>query len=209
MKKSEHLENTRTRIVAAYPSHLRSDVEAVLIRIPMSRYEPSESNIGCVIVGGEELYIPYRVYFPELNENEVLSLSEIQSAIAVALYTRHYDGLVREKFVKQLVNYSHSWVPPFVLCLIGEYVYEIIELLANICEGSLKSLYYKQFIQENLSFNTLLCQKTVSYWNCYFRSQIPNFSDYCGYKLLKDLGIWQTNVAPRLIKHYSVAPVAP
>jgi hypothetical protein len=197
--KQNHSEATRTRIVGAFPSGLTSDVEAVLNAIPVAKHEPSKSDIGVITVEGECLHIPSRIYFPEPAQEFLSELSKQQRVILACLYTRHHDGFVREKWLKQIINAEEKWTVPFVLQFTGEYIIEIIKFLSDNVE-SLKREHYSNFIKANSDFTIKTSQRILSYWECYFRGVSPVFINYCGYKTANEIGLWNCKVASRLIK---------
>jgi hypothetical protein len=191
-----HTENTVTRILGAYPSRLRADVEATLRVIAPSATEPSRDDIGPIIVGGETLRIPYRVYFTEPNASSALKLSPLQQALLATLFTRHHHGVLRERWIARILDHDAEWVPPFVLQLLGEYVIQIIRNLAEN-EASLKTERYMIFIQENPRFASLTSRRILSYWNCYFRGFAPRYKDHVGYLLAQNIGLWTNDSAKK------------
>ena len=197
--KPKHSEATRIRIVGGFPSSLASDVEALLNVIPVAKHEPSKRDIGVITVEGERLHIPSRIYFPEPAQAFLFRLSKQQRVILACLYTRHHDGFVREKWLKQIINAEEKWTVPFVLQLTGEYIIEIIKFLSENVE-SLKREHYADFIKANSDFDIKTSQRILSYWECYFRGVSPVFINYCGYKTAKEIGLWNCKVASRLIK---------
>ena len=195
----KHSDRTISRIVSAYPSALSEEVKNALNVVPSAKLEPTESDIGQVRVADEMLHIPSRVYFPEPDRHALARLSPVQKPLIAALYTRHHDGFVRERWVKELINTSTEWVPPFVIQLIGEYVIEIIWLLSSRREA-LKHEHYFRFIQGCSELADLTCRRIVSYWECYFRHMTRHFSDHIAYQLAADIGLWRRDIAPRLEK---------
>jgi hypothetical protein len=186
--------------MGAYPSRLNADVREVLNLVPMTKLSPSDHDIGPLRVAGEALHIPFRVYFPEPDYAALDGLSETQKTILSALYTRHHNGFIRERRVLEIVASPATWVVPFVLQLIGEYVIEIIRQLADRRE-QLQYARYACFIDENPEFVALTCRRVVSYWECYFRESTPVFSEHVAYRLAKDIGLWRKSIAPRLEEH--------
>jgi hypothetical protein len=53
----------------AFPRHLSTDVRAVLEVLPAPSHPTSPRTIGPVVVAGEHLEIPARVYFAEDDDN--------------------------------------------------------------------------------------------------------------------------------------------
>ncbi len=193
---------TITSLVAAYPAYLAEDVKTALAIVPLSKHEP-HINIEPVKFGGELFYIPSRVYFPEPLLQTFDVLSNTQKTIIATLYTTHHDGFVRERWVEKIIGEPHIWVAPYVLQLLGEYVLEIMNVLARRID-ELKEDHYQKFIQENPDFCVMTCRQIVSYWDCYFRrSSSPRFTDHVGYRVAKEIGLWQKDIAPRLTRDRS------
>jgi len=198
-KSKQHSDKTIASLVAAYPAVLGQDVKIALAVVPIAEHEP-HSAIEPVKISGELIHIPSRVYFPEPSMQILDDLSEIQKTIISTLYTRHHDGFVRERWVERVIGDPTAWVAPYVLQLLGEYVIEIMNLLARRID-ELKEDRYQHFIRENPDFCFLTCRRIVSYWACYFRRwSSPHFTDHVGYKVAKEIGLWQDDIAPRLTK---------
>jgi len=185
-------EQVRTRLLRAYPSQLRQEVEEVLQIIPAD--ERTVGDLSPVKVKNETLYIPMRVYFEDINEVAIPNLTPKQKAIMGSLYTRHHNGFVREKWLRQIIEMEEYWLPAFVLQLMGEYVLEIISVLAEN-ESALKKEPYSRFIQENLEFDFCTTQRILSYWNVYYRWRTPHYKDHLPYKLAKNIGLWRLKPA--------------
>lgn len=195
-----HSDSTIARLVAAYPAGLAADVKIALGIIPIAEHEPI-IEIEPVKLVGELIRIPSRVYYPEPPIQILDGLSNTQKTVVATLYTRHHNGFVRERWVEKIIGDPATWVAPFVLQLLGEYVIEIMNVLAKRSE-ELKERRYQQFIQENPDFCLMTCRRIVSYWECYFRRwSAPRFTDHIGYKVAKEIGLWQEHVAPRLTRN--------
>ncbi|WP_170092294.1 hypothetical protein [Mycobacteroides abscessus] len=186
------------RLLAAFPESIRADVSAALALMPTtSRVMPNGSklsphSIGSnrrqyhLTVGGEAVDIPYRIYH-DSPDPDVPETHPTQRTILGCLYTRHYDGFVRQQWLRTILDAEHPWVAPFVIQLLGEYVPEIVDDI----DGALRARHaepYERFITENPQFHTLIRQRAISYWNVYSRSRYPRLCDYPGYSLLASLG---------------------
>jgi len=178
------------RLLSAFPDSLSDEVNAILVLITTTHYPLSPDNICTVVISGEQIHIPYRIYFPEPDEILLNSLNDIELTILACIYSRHHDGLVRLKYLNRLLTVNDAWVAPFVLQLTGEYVIEIIETVFQNIELLPLELYAK-FIAENQPFIDVLKQKIISYWNCYFLYRAFYFKDYVGFKLADKLGMWK------------------
>ncbi|KUN83743.1 hypothetical protein [Streptomyces griseoruber] len=173
--------------VAAFPHQLANDVRAVLAVMPEARSHPSPFS---VYVDDEAVAIPYRIYQDELPVDVVRSLSGVQQAILHCLYSRHSDGLVRQRHLEQIASSDEPWVVPFVVQLVGEYVLEILESIQHglsdlPSKRSAQRLAYGDFIARNPGFFARTERRVVSYWSCYYRWKFPVFGTYPGCHLLE------------------------
>jgi hypothetical protein len=108
------------------------------------------------------------------------------------LYSRHGDGMVRQRHLGQIIRAGEPWVVPFVVQLVGEYVLEILEAIRRdvpdlAAPGSAQRLLYGEFVARNLSFFARTERRVVSYWSCYHRHQYPAFGASPGCPLLTSL----------------------
>ncbi|MFG3716293.1 hypothetical protein ACGF8D_00610 [Streptomyces massasporeus] len=175
-------------LVAAFPHQLANDVRAVLAVMPEARIAPASPFSVCV--GDEAVAIPYRIYQDELPVDVVCSLATVQQAILHCLYSRHCDGLVRQRHLEQIVSSDELWVVPFVVQLAGEYVLEILESIQHglsdlPTKRSTQRLAFGDFIARNPGFFARTERRVVSYWSCYYRRKFPVFDTYPGCHLLE------------------------
>nr|WP_202451831.1 hypothetical protein [Streptomyces sp. SID4948] len=174
-------------LIAAFPADFAGDVENVLAVMPASRRGPV--NPFSVVVEGQEVSIPGRLYHDEPPADVVASLSPRQRQLLHCLYSRHCDGRVRQRHLAKFVGSVDPWVLPHVVQLAGEYVVEILiaiidELRDLAAPGNPGHLAYGQLIVENPLFFARTQRRVVSYWNCYYRSAWASFRDYPGCALL-------------------------
>jgi len=143
-----------------------------------------------VEVQGEEVAIPYRIYSEEPSADLQRPLTPTQQVILHCLYTRHNDGLVRQRHLEQVVASDEPWVVPFVMQLAGEYVLEILEAISRglpglFTLGSTQRRLYGEFIARNPAFFARTERRVVSYWSCYYRWKYGMFGMYPGSVLLE------------------------
>lgn len=117
---------TTLRFRQAFPLVTKDEVEVALACVPLTELPPSIDDIGPVVINGEKLRIPFRFYSSEPDKSCLQILTDRQKLLLNAIYTRHSNGFVREQQVKPLLLADESWIPPFVIQLLGEYVLEII-----------------------------------------------------------------------------------
>jgi hypothetical protein len=175
-------------LVAAFPHQLANDVRAVLAVMPEARI--ASASPFSVYVGDEAVAIPYRIYQDELPVDVVCSLTVLQQAILHCLYSRHCDGLVRQRHLERIASSDELWVVPFVVQLAGEYVLDILESIQHglsdlPSKRSTQRLAYGDLIARNPGFFARTERRVVSYWSCYYRWEFPVFGTYPGCHLLE------------------------
>ena len=110
---------------------------------------------GDITVSGERLTIPYRHY------DQVSSAAITDDPVLAAWMTRGHDGRVREEALRALLAHPHEeWHPPFVIQLLGEYVIEICDVIAEFLTDRLPRepdavLTYRSFWRANPRFVAL------------------------------------------------------
>ncbi|QDY77360.1 hypothetical protein [Streptomyces qinzhouensis] len=170
-------------LAAAFPSHLAESVARVHALMPEASGPPSESF--SVVVRGETLAIPYRIYHPEPDPAAERALPRTERTVLDCLYSRHHNGRVRERRISGVLTADEPWAVPFVVRLLGEYVVEIVaairrELPGPTASQAARRALYGEFIAANPDFRARTEQQMVSYWACYYRHEYPAFADYPG-----------------------------
>jgi hypothetical protein len=113
-------------LATAFPAELRKHALAALEAFPEPELPPSRKF--SVRLGSQTVDIPYRIYnSPGLIVTH--RLTDLEMNLADCLLTRHHNGFVRQQHLGRIIHLRHSWIPPFVLQLLGEYVVEIIEVI--------------------------------------------------------------------------------
>ncbi len=137
-----------------------------------------------VVAGNETLRIPYRVHYSENTLNQPRN-SHLQYEILNCLYSRHGDGYIRERCLKNIIASPNPWVVPYVVQLVGEYVVEILAVI-NQNLNILNQDVYSTFLRENKAFYELTKCRVISYWDCYYRWEYyRNRDDYPGFRIIK------------------------
>ena len=137
-----------------------------------------------VRIAGEELSAPYRVYYaPVILRSTIARTTGEEQTLALCLGTRHSDGFVREECLRKLVNKGRPWVAPFIVQLVGEYVIEIVQLIASALP-SMSHEIYGAFVRQNRAFMATTRRRVVSYWACYHRQRYPQLVAYPGLQAL-------------------------
>jgi hypothetical protein len=170
----------------AFPKSVAERVAAASAEIPASDLDPAGDFV--VSVEGELLRIPYRIYNAEPS-TQAVRLNGESAHVLACLYTRHHDGHVRQRHLREIVELTQPWIAPYVVQLIGEYVVEILIDIRNRLtgldtEGAPQRVQYGAFVAENPEYMDLIAQRMISYWNCYYRHEYPKLSDYPGHQLV-------------------------
>ena len=163
----------RHLISQAFPSYLIQEATA-LADFLLKREACFHEMVGQerVVLSGESLVIPKRVYFGKYNPKSLTSREEL---MLYCLYLSHHNGYFREHFVL-----------PYVALLLGDYVYEILEVLAKNLPKEMKGRL-KSFLAENPQLKRRIESRIVSYWDCYYKGASPDLKQYIGYQLFKNI----------------------
>lgn len=194
--KKENYTEYKDRLLKAFPKTLKSDVEVVLNILPFSNNDVMltggqihrvdnliHESVLTVQLDNEQLVIPYRLYFNEPNIEKENKLSDIQKTILNCIYLRHHDGYLRQRRIENLIDKDENWVIPFTLQLLGEYVFEILQVLdKHINVKTIDS--YERFALENPKYWQQTESRMISYWNEYYRRQFPKLKDYLGRQIV-------------------------
>ena len=184
-----HSQQTIERVESAFPSSLSDDIRAVLEIVPKTEDPSTSHDTIDVTVQGERVHIPYRVYFPEPAAEAVAELTGQQRLVLAAIFTRHSDGFVRERWLRAIGPSVQVWVPPFVVQLLGEYVSEIASAVEDVIPAGLGS--YHAFVNANHDYCRVVSARMINYWALYYRRQMPSFDDYPAYRAGRQLGVWR------------------
>lgn len=170
-------------LVAAFPSSL----QPAALRLSHALRWPSPFPLPQgfhVQVQGENLCIPYRVYGPnETLQATIEAVGGEDRLLALCWGTRHHDGHIREACLRRLITNLPSWAAVFVVQLLGEYVDEIVELIAEAMDDGLVETL-AAFAQENPQFLALTRRRARSYWDCYHRRRFPCWQAYPALQVL-------------------------
>ncbi|WP_346116299.1 hypothetical protein [Micromonospora coerulea] len=177
-------------LIDAVPSAQYDDAVAVAALLPRTRFRPALPF--AVSVDGENLAIPYRVYGPELQADDLSALPSTQQIIMHCLYTRHHDGRTRQRHLRSIIAETHPWVAPFVVQLVGEYVAAIlVDIRDGLVEvdspGTRLHAMYGKFGSANPEFITLTRQRVASYWDCYYRRLWADRAHYPGTTVIESV----------------------
>lgn len=195
-------------LASAFPRELAGDLQAVLAVVPVHRLLPAASF--SVVVQGQQVTIPGRIYNDEPSADTVATLSTRQRQLLHCLYSRHCDGRVRQRHLEKVISSTEPWVVPFVLQSVGEYVLEILVIIREglrdlATPGTHGQLAYGRFILDNPAFFDRSQRRVVSYWNCYYRAAYTDFRSYPGCTLLDLLRSAASDVGGRRLANLTPA----
>jgi hypothetical protein len=187
------------KIQNAFPDKLRTDVRTVISVLPLEKKvllnDGQTVEISAlishktqeVVLDGERLLIPTRIYFNEPYSYEEKTLNELQKVILNCIYLRHHDGHVRQKRLNTLISMNYYFTVPYTFQLLGEYVVEIINDLDDFIDEANIHLF-KRFISENPGYSTLTRNRMISYWNEYYRlGEKKDIRNYVGKRIFERL----------------------
>ena len=176
-------------LVEAFPEQLRSRAGVVLgAFVPQlgSVGSRSPDDVGLIVLNGEPLRIPARIYNAEPNWESVRSWGALEESLVGCLYSRHHDGHVRERALVHIHTPDEPWVIPFIIQLLGEYVLEVVERAASVLARCPQPSVVA-FLRENPVFLNLTTARATSYWNEYYRRRFPIRVEYPGLVVLAGL----------------------
>ncbi|MDY8137459.1 hypothetical protein [Aquimarina sp. 2201CG5-10] len=182
MKRSVNIEDELKRLKNSFPKILENEIENLLLLIKVN----SEHNAHW----GYEFYLknnplemPSRIYWEEHRLMRSYNLSKTARKILACILTRHHNGYIREKYLKQIIDSNEYWTLPYLVQLLGEYVAEILDSVWDNFD-LVNSSHLVEFIQENEIYWHKTKQRIASYWDCYHRYKNLPKEDYVGFKLI-------------------------
>jgi len=173
-------------MLGAFPTELESDIESIFTLVKL-KTELYTNSIFEVSVDGNTLIIPERIYYQNLDENELACLSTTQQQILDCFFTRHHNGYVRQEKLNRIFARGKidTWVIPYLIKLLGEYIVEIIgDIYKNI--DLIDEVGLKNFIKSNQSFILTTEGRIASYWGEYYQRDYKK-EEYVGFKIKKHI----------------------
>ncbi len=137
-----------------------------------------DNLLAVLRVDGAYLRVPCRVYYhADVLWHRIARSDEALGTLALCLGTRHHDGHVREASLRRLLPSRHRWVPAFAISLLGEYVIEVVDVVAQAFD-TLDVGALRDFVHENPAFMATTRRRATSYWNEYHRRRFPDRRGY-------------------------------
>ena len=181
---SEILQVNRQKLLNAFPIDLKQDVEIVADFLIYKNFDIHPTVEQEIILDGQKLIIPGRVYFDNPTDTAGNSLTINQQTILNCIYLRHHNGFVRQQQLEKLIyNVKDYYVIPFVFQLLGEYVMEILEVADKHINDKTINNYLK-FFNENPTYRQQTESRMISYWDVYYRrTKYKNLKEYIGWQI--------------------------
>lgn len=173
-------------ISSAFPKYCVNDVQKVADLL-IYDYNSINSNKQVIMIKSDNIYIPHRIYYKEVDEDNTKHLTNDQLKILYCYFTRHSDGYLRQKYLRKLFELGeiNEWEIPFILLLCGEYVVEILEDVYSNW-GLIDDKLLQDFVDKNPKITTTIEGRIASYYGEYYL-QYANKKNYVGFKIKKEL----------------------
>jgi hypothetical protein len=166
----------------ATPMQLHALAAEIQTRLSSEEMTPPR-GVREVRIDGETFQFPYRTYYAPSRLRQVVdSLDGQARAFGLALCTRHCDGYVREWAATELDPTAYPWARAFAVQLLGEYVVEIARVIEAKVNRS-GTAPYLAFVEENSGFVATTKSRATSYWDCYYRAQYRQLSEFPSYRV--------------------------
>lgn len=148
-------------LLRAFPRSIEPQAAMIIDMLARSALVLSPGDLGPVLVQGERLRIPQRIYLGTRAHLDPDTPS--LRLVANCLLTRHHDGYVRETALRRVIQDDAPWVAPYVVQLVGEYVLPIVEAIdAELQERHAAT--YGAFVRENPQLMALTAERIRSRW---------------------------------------------
>lgn len=185
------MDGDRRMFEESFPKSLRQDVVFVCGKIAEKTCNDalggqSEQSLSWILLNGEKITFPYRVYYPDELENTQEGFTAAQQIIYHCIFSRSCNGYVREKHVRALLAAEMpDWAMPYIIKVCDEYVIEIPELVYG-CLKDADTTLYKELCKKNLPLFLYGYRRMISYWNEFYRSECPEYAQYIGRRLYQE-----------------------
>ncbi len=177
------------RWIAAFPKRYEQDVRVVKACLPFAWTRLSPGSIE-MRLEQERIQIPTRLYLLEVDSERIKQLTSTQQTMLFCLYTRHHDGHIRERYLRQLLktNQQDEWILVYILELASEYVLDIVDIIVPVIEQWNLEVK-RRFVSNDPAYMKRIEDRMISYWNAYYRSSGERRSeaDYPGFRIIESL----------------------
>lgn len=174
-------------ICAAFPEKCHMAAAAIGAHVFSRPYRHlSTGGMFSAIIDNECIRAPYRMYCEYSRSRIDRSPDPLQRILLSCLFSRHYDGYVREDCIRKILENPHDAEPfviPYILKAAEEYVVSITVLVEERLP-MFPPHPLARFLAENPRWLPLMRSRCASYWNCYHRHDYPKLADYPGERLV-------------------------
>jgi hypothetical protein len=191
-------------LTEAFPKELENEVKAVLNLLFKEKATKLDRvkylrNTSFTLLNGEQIFIPYRVYFEDcIKSSSFVSLT--QQLIYHCIFTRSSDGYIREYHIKAILEKEYpAWCIPFLFKVCDEYVVQILSTVYSGLSGR-DNTNIKNFCQLNLKQFLYSHARMISYWNEFYRNDCYRYKHYIGRKLFSECFGYSRRFEKRLDK---------
>lgn len=169
----------------AFPAALRRSAAALTVGWDTDHWHYTYT----VTFGGDSLTVPSRIYVNQGLLWRDDGRRQLERDIACCLGTRHHSGYTREECLRRLLAAPKDWMVPFIVQLIGEYVVEIVEPIADALPGMAPEMQdaFADFIRTNPRYLQTIDSRVVSYWMSYYERAYPDQAGYPGRRAIEYL----------------------
>lgn len=175
----------------SFPKEIRDDVLAISKIISIKPYSNISSGVtdeccDFFLLDGQLISIPYRMYYRDDWDCLLSTLTFNQKMIYHAIFTRNYDGFIREKHLKSILSEDFpSWVIPYIFKLSNEYVAQILEISFEMIPQE-RIEEFKKICRLNIQYFLKSHDRVISYWNEFYRHECYLYENYIGKKLYEE-----------------------
>lgn len=177
-------------LIKAFPKEYSQDVKAVCnaLTIKSKAYGGalfSSEATEWRLKTGEKISIPYRIFVSDKAAFKY-SFTPVQRMIYHCIFSRSYDGYVRQKHIEALLcSDTTEWTAPYIIKICDEYVKEILEsVYEKLKDKGCEAL--KDICRINFDYFKKGHSRMISYWNEYYRYDCYRYKDYVGKKLYSE-----------------------
>lgn len=189
-KATSNLNTLQNLFCDGFPSSMKESIIHVADNIPSKTFR----DVGSLVteqkvtycLDGDAVIFPYRVYFLEVEDGIISTLSYVEKMILHCIYSRSCDGYTREKHIKCLLSSDFpEWSIPYVVKVCDEYVVEILQVVYDSLSGK-NTDKIKQFCVDNQDSFCRSYNRMISYWNAFYRCDCYRYENYIGRKLFME-----------------------
>ncbi|MDL2220884.1 hypothetical protein LJC55_04380 [Eubacteriales bacterium OttesenSCG-928-N14] len=114
-----------------FPHELETMVQRVSKCIPHETFNNIRGRVSddghTYLHDNTIITVPYRIYSVEPAANEMEKLDHTEIMIFHCIYSRSYNGYIREKHIRSILSTDFpDWCIPYIVKVCDEYVVEIL-----------------------------------------------------------------------------------